>query len=135
MARILITKETGENIGVNGHVTFEIKKAIDEVNNEYYIISGQLAIHEYIEDIYKIETDRYILNNVEVIQETFGSNDYNILYGFILEEATDITVKPEYLTKEQRMEIEKEEYEDDEKYKIFNPKFLGGEDIWSLKMN
>lgn len=135
MARILITRENGENIAANGHVTFEIKKVIGESNEEYFIVDGQLAIHDYIYDISRIETDRYILENVEVVKETFGTNDYNILYSFILEDAIDIKVKPEYLTNEERIKIEKEEYEDDEKEKTFNPNFLGGEDIWSLRMN
>jgi hypothetical protein len=53
------------------------------------VISGQLATHKYFEEIFQIETDRYILKGVDIIQEAFGSEDFDILYTFT---AKDIDV-------------------------------------------
>lgn len=132
MARLLITTEEGKEIRTNGHVTFEMEKVYsEELEEDIVITRGKLAIHEYIEDIYSIETDRYILIGIDVVKEVFGTNDYNILYEFTLTTNIGFAVKPEYLTDEQRQGIELEEYSEDEKHKIFNPEFLGGEEVWN----
>lgn len=132
MARLLITTEEGKEMKVNGHVTFEMEKVYSqELEDDIVITRGKLAIHEYIEDISMIETDRFILMGVDVVKEVFGTNDYNILYEFELVTETGFKVKPEYLTEEQRKSIELEDYFEEESNKIFNPNFLGGKNIWS----
>lgn len=132
MARLLITTEEGKEIRTNGHVTFEMEKIYsEELEEDIVITRGKLAIHDYIEDIAIIETDRYIFMGVDVVKEVFGTNDYNILYEFELVTETGFKVKPEYLTDEQRKEIEIKEYNEDEIEKVFNPDFLGGELVWN----
>lgn len=132
MARLLITTEEGKKIKVNGHVTFEMEKVYSEETGEDVVITrGKLAIHDYIEDIVNIETDRYMFIGIDVVREVFGTNDYNILYEFQLTTDIGFIVKPEYLTEEQRKEIEEKEYSEDEIEKIFNPEFLGGENVWN----
>lgn len=132
MARILITTEEGKKIKTNGHVTFEMSKIYDaDLQEDIIMTRGQLAIHEYIEDIHSIETDRYMFVGIDVVKEVFGTNDYNILYEFEITNEIGFKVKEEYLTDSQRKEIENQEYKDDETYKVFNPEFLGGEDIWN----
>ena len=77
------------------------------------ICLGQLATHKYFEEITKIETDRFILENVEVTDETFGTNDFNILYEFEVHNY-GWTIKEDYLSEETIKKIELEEYKDDE---------------------
>lgn len=82
MAKIKITNDKNEEILVNGRMTFKVSKAIDNDGEDLIICLGQLTTHKYFEEIRKIETDRYILENVEVTDETFGTNDFDILYDF-----------------------------------------------------
>ena len=65
------------------------------------------------EEITKIESDRFILENVEVTDEVFGTNDFNILYEF---EVHDYgwTIKEDYLCEKTIKEIECQEYSNDE---------------------
>ena len=74
---------------------------------------GQLTTHKYFEEITKIETDRFVLNNVEVTEETFGTNDFNILYEFQVNNY-GWDIKEDYLSEETIKAIEKEEYKNDE---------------------
>jgi hypothetical protein len=75
MAQIIING----NITVNGNVTFN--RAVNEEKTGF-IISGVLSTHLYFEDIKTIEMRRYKLTGVEVYQESYGSDDYNIGYFF-----------------------------------------------------
>lgn len=89
MAQLKITTKDRKAIKVNGNVTFEAE--LIEVNEEERIqITGKMMTHKYIEEIEKIETHRYILTGIEVWRETFGSDDFNILYEFV---ANDYIVK------------------------------------------
>lgn len=82
MAKIKITNDQNEEKVVNGRMTFKVSKAIDENGDDVMVCLGQLTTHNYFEEIRKIETDRFILENVEVTDETFGTNDFDILYEF-----------------------------------------------------
>lgn len=113
MAKIIITNDNNEEIQVEGRMTFKVSKAIKEDGTETMICLGQLATHKYFEEITKIETDRFILENVEVTDETFGTNDFNILYEFEVHNY-GWTIKEDYLSKKTIKRIELEEYKDDE---------------------
>ena len=112
MAKINITNEQNETIEVNGRMTFKISKVKDpETNKDIMVCFGQLATHKYFETITGIETDRYKLEGVDVSDEIFGTNDFNIVYEF---SAEDWEIKEEYLSEEAIKRIEEEEYIDDE---------------------
>ena len=113
MAKIIITNDNNEEIKVEGRMTFKVSKAIKEDGTDTMICLGQLATHKYFEEITKIETDRFILENVEVTDETFGTNDFNILYEFEVHNY-GWTIKEDYLSEETIKKIELEEYKDDE---------------------
>ena len=113
MAKIIITNDNNEEIQVEGRMTFKVSKAIKEDGTDTMICLGQLATHKYFEEITKIETDRFILENVEVTDETFGTNDFNILYEFEVHNY-GWTIKEDYLSEETIKRIELEEYKDDE---------------------
>ena len=113
MAKIIITNDNNEEIQVEGRMTFKVSKAIKEDGTETMVCLGQLATHKYFEEITKIKTDRFILENVEVTDETFGTNDFNILYEFEVHNY-GWTIKEDYLSEETIKKIELEEYKDDE---------------------
>lgn len=82
-----------EQLSVNGlcSVSQEIIKYNDDKNDEKELIkiSGVLQLKTYIEDIYSIGfkwNDKIIvIENVEVLKESFGSDDEVCLYDFIAE--------------------------------------------------
>lgn len=75
MAQISINDE----IIVNGKLT--VKRFYDE-NKEVKII-GTFATHLYFEEIKTLTTYRYRILEVEVVEEIFASDDYDIVYSFI----------------------------------------------------
>lgn len=113
MAKLIITNDNNEEIQVEGKMTFKVSKAIKEDGTETMICLGQLATHRYFEEITKIESDRFILENVEVTDEVFGTNDFNILYEFEVHNY-GWTIKEDYLCEETIKEIERQEYSNDE---------------------
>lgn len=113
MAKIKITNDNNEELLVNGRMTFKVSKAIDEHGNETMVCLGQLTTHKYFEEIRRIETDRFILENVEVTDETFGTNDFDILYDFQVHNF-GWHVKDNYLSDETIKKIEQIEYKNDE---------------------
>jgi hypothetical protein len=46
-------------------------------------IVGQLETHRYFEEITVLETERYIVKGITVVQESFGSEDFNVVYTFM----------------------------------------------------
>lgn len=78
MAKIVVN----ENLKVNGKLTFE--REINEQGTGFNI-SGVFATHLYFEDITSLDTPRFSLKGIEVYRESFGSDDYNILYHFTAE--------------------------------------------------
>ena len=110
MAKLLIRTEDEEVIEVQGRMTFEVART-DEGGLVTY---GQLSMHKYIPDICGIESIRYKLDTVEVIKETFGTNDFNILYDFILTDEEAFEVKEEVLEDFEIHMLEQKEYGKDE---------------------
>lgn len=121
MAKIKITDGNNEVFEVNGRMTFKVSKAFDDVGDEIMVCLGQLTTHKYFEEITKIESDRFVLENVEVTDETFGTNDFNILYDFQVNNF-GWSIKEDYLSQEAINAIEKDEYKNDEGdyYKMLN---------------
>lgn len=75
MAQITIN----DKLSVKGNVTFN--RVVNE-DKTGFIIEGILLTHLYFDDIKILSTSRYRLTGVEVYQEAFGSDDYNIGYYF-----------------------------------------------------
>ena len=113
MAKILITTGDGEVIETQGKMTFETIKKEDEHGDIYFETIGQLAIHEYIVDIDKIESARYLLENVDVYREVYGTDDFNILYEFTAN-GIDVSVKKSNMDKGKIDVLRKKEYENDD---------------------
>ena len=74
-------------------------------------------MHNYIEGIIGIESARYKLTNVDIVREVFGTNDFNILYEFVLTDGYSYEIKEDTLSEEAIKEIEDEEYKDDDSNK------------------
>lgn len=66
-----------DRIDVKGELTFVV--------NADDTIEGQLITHGYHEVIDCLETNRYVLDDINVYQEKFDANDYNIVYLFTAE--------------------------------------------------
>ena len=113
MAKILITTGDGEVIETQGKMTFETIKKEDEHGDIYFETIGQLAIHEYIVDINKIESARYLLENVDVYREVYGTDDFNILYEFTAN-GIDVSVKKSNMDKGKIDALRKKEYENED---------------------
>lgn len=113
MAKLIITTDERKQYKVNGQVTFSDELIQLENNKKGIYISGKMTTHMYIDNIDRIETHRYILIGVKVIRETFGSNDFDILYEF---EANDFIVKngPTNLSNQLIEVIEMDIYKDEE---------------------
>ena len=65
-------------------------------------------MHNYIEGIIGIESARYKLTNVDIVREVFGTNDFNILYEFVLTDGYSYEIKEDTLSEEAIKEIEDE---------------------------
>lgn len=113
MAKILITTGDGEVIETQGKMTFETIKKEDEHGDIYFETIGQLAIHEYIVDIDKIESARYLLKNIDVYREVYGTDDFNILYEFTAN-GIDVSVKESNMDKGKIDVLRKKEYENED---------------------
>jgi hypothetical protein len=67
---------------VKGKLSFS--QVLDESKDPPVLtISGSLSTHRYFEDLHQIETERYLLKDVKVFSESFGSDDFNVIYTFI----------------------------------------------------
>lgn len=75
-----------DKIKVIGAISYSLTKLNKE--NEYGLeeeileIEGSLITNYYTQDITKLETCRYILDDIEVYKEEFGSREENIIYRF-----------------------------------------------------
>jgi hypothetical protein len=70
---------------VNGR--FTVKRYQD--NNGNIKVIGTLATHFYFEEINKIENYRYSITGIDVKEESFGSDDFDIVYSFEAESLTN----------------------------------------------
>ena len=79
-----------DNLEVNGSFTVQRKKVVEE-NKTYLVSTGVLCTHLYfdLDSVNSIENHRYKLTNIREISETFGSDDFNIIYEFLC----DIEIK------------------------------------------
>lgn len=107
MARIVIN----DNLPVNGNFTFN---RVPNEDNTAFIIEGVFQTHLYCEDITSLSSFRYKLSGIEVIEEGFGSDDYNIIYKF---RCKDVEIRGVVndgvtydITPKEMEEIEKEMY-------------------------
>lgn len=109
---------------VQGNFNFSAKKEILKNGDEVIVLRGQLVTHKYIDDIKELESQRYLLKNVEVIEENFGTNDFSVLYRFI---AGNYIVKGgiSNLKDEMIKEIESALYKDESSLE-----WEGEDDIW-----
>lgn len=82
MAKISVNDKTI----INGKLT--VKRYYDE--NKDLKIVGTFATHLYFEEIKTITTYRYRILGVEVVEEIFASDDYDIVYSFIAKEIENI---------------------------------------------
>lgn len=91
----VIKVNNDDKVNIYGRLSVD-REAVYNEEGEYtgMQITGMLAVHEYIEEITEIETERFLLKNVNVYKESFGSNEYLILYYFIAE---DMDIKPDNL--------------------------------------
>lgn len=110
MAKIIVNDETS----ANGKLS--VSRSINEKKNGF-IISGVFATHLYYESIKSLESKRFLVSGIEVITESFGSDDYEILYHFtakifklndIIEDGIGFILYPEEME-----EIEEEMYKDE----------------------
>lgn len=75
-----------DKIKTKGAISYSISK--EKTKNEYdldvdtIVIKGILATPYYTQDIEKLETARYILNQIEVTKEEFGSKEDTVVYHF-----------------------------------------------------
>lgn len=79
------------NIIINNRFSANGKLSVDRTLNEAkdgFIITGVFASHLYYEDIKSLESNRFKVSGVQVYRESFGSDDYNILYHFIADKFT-----------------------------------------------
>ena len=68
---------------VNNKITIEGKMTIEQANVDNVLkVSGVFASETYIDDIKQLECNRYIVTNVNVYAEVFGSEDPEIAYHF-----------------------------------------------------
>lgn len=74
------------SIIVNNKVKAKGKVSVSRSLNEEkdgFVITGAFSSHLYYEDIKTLETSRFKISGIEVYQESFGSDDFNINYYFI----------------------------------------------------
>lgn len=115
MAKISVNEE----YVIKGKIT--IRRYINE-NNEL-IILGTFATHYYFEEIKSLETYRYLVEKIDVYEELFGSDDFDIIYNF---KAKKLTVKNGFsnLTDEEIAVLEADLYETNGYTKDSNIKIL-----------
>lgn len=74
MAKVSVNDE----FVVSGRIT--VKRFVNESGE--VVVAGSFACHYYFEEIKKLETYRYSITDVEVVEEIFGSDDFDIVYNF-----------------------------------------------------
>lgn len=104
MAQMLIN---GERV-ILGALT--VKRGINmNGENQEMFLGGQLATHRYFEEIKTIKTERMILRGVYVFEESFGSEDHEIIYTFSAA-SVDLIGGESHLTTDEIIALEKTMY-------------------------
>lgn len=113
MANIKITTGNNKVKNVKGRLSFETRLIENEEGEKTIAVKGQMTTHRYFEEIEQIETDRYLLEDITVYNEVFGSEDFKILYNFV---ANSYLIKggESNLSEELIAELEKQEFSDDD---------------------
>lgn len=110
MAKIIINNR----VAANGNLS--VSRTLNETRDGF-VISGIFASHLYYEDIKSLESKRFKVSGIQVYQESFGSDDYNILYHFIADKFTLKDVMEDgigyILLDEEMQQIEYEMYKDE----------------------
>lgn len=86
-----------------------VRRFIDE--DDKLIIQGSFATHNYFEEIKSLETYRFSITDVEVLEEVFGSDDYDIIYNFSAKKL-DIKNQGVVYDENEHEQIEKNLYDD-----------------------
>lgn len=60
----------------------EMSFSIEKVEDNNIVLTGTMLIKDYLEQIHSIESSRYLVQDIEILREDFGTNDSNILYTF-----------------------------------------------------
>lgn len=76
MAHVIVNDS--DDLIVEGRLSLSRKLVDDQIVTE-----GRFATHYYFEEIEQLETTRYLINNVQVFQEDFGTEDFDIVYSFV----------------------------------------------------
>lgn len=97
---------------VNGRLTVAREKMQISDNESSIIIKGLFTTHDYFEEIHTLESERFLLQGIEVVKESFGSNDYDIGYEFLI---GNLIIKEDYIPNEIKELIEAIEYEKEDK--------------------
>lgn len=87
-----------------------IDKDGNEVPKQEIVIHGIFSTHDYIEELDILESERYLIQGVHVFEETFGTNDYEIIYEFT---ADSFTVKKDYVPDKVKVIVEANLYQDE----------------------
>lgn len=125
MAVIKINNDSNTNI--YGRLSVDREAVYNEKGEMTGVqVTGMLAVHEYFEEITEIESERYLVKNVNVYKESFGSNEYLILYYFI---ADDFDVKPDTLNDDVKWLMEEEMIKEEIKEREWYHAYLYGEAI------
>ena len=125
MAVIKINNDS--NVNIYGRLSVDREAVFNEEGQMTGTqVTGMLAVHEYIEEITEIESERFIIKNVTVVKESFGSNEYLILYYFI---ADDMDVKPDTLNDDIKWLMEEEMIREEMKEREWYHAYLYNEAI------
>ncbi len=108
MAQVKINKDRF----VEGKFTVKQRLVKDEEGNSTVVVHGIFSTHDYIEELNMLESERYLIRGVEVFEETFGTNDYEITYEF---SAESLTVKEDYVPDKVKAVVEADLYQDEAK--------------------
>jgi len=108
MARLIINGKK-----INGDVS--VKQQLD-LNTGVIVIAGDLICHEYFDEILKIETDRCIIEEIQVTMEAHATDKYYMVYSFL---SKKVSFKPgEVLDSEELRKKDVELYGEDEVWPI-----------------
>lgn len=79
MARLMIN----DNITVDGKLTVNRTLVENDDGSQSIVVQGALRTKKYIEEIDRIDSPRFSVEGVNVVQESFGSEEEEIVYTFI----------------------------------------------------
>lgn len=79
MAKLKINGEDGL---VEGKVTISRTLVEDENGQERIVVEGALVTETYFEEIHTIDAPRFSIVGVQVVLESFGTEDNEIIYTF-----------------------------------------------------